>query len=203
MTHFWANSASDPKRNFRFKVSIEGFNSSSAEQTTDLIWFAKKATKPSFTVGEVKANFVDKSFYYPGRVEWNTCEITFYDPVSPNAVNVLTQMFANSGYFIPNTPTLSTHWSSTSKANATNGSSVGAVLITTIDENGNSLEEWTLNNAFVKSMKFGEASYDSDDLMEVTVEFRYDWATLKSGSAFEILTQSDAPAINGVVAVPQ
>ncbi len=174
---FWEKTT-EPKRNFRYRVEIEGLGK--VGTADDQAWYAKKVTKPSFTVGEVKANFLDKTFYYPGRVEWNTVEVTFYDPGSPNVVNHLAQMFANSGYFIPNATTNSGNYATTAKSDATNSSSVGYVNIITLDDKGNSLESWTLNNAFVKSMKFGDLSYDSDDLLEVTVEFRYDWASLKS-----------------------
>ena len=178
---FW-EPTTEPKRNFRYKVSIGGLAAVSSTGATAQAWYAKKATKPSFTVGEVKANFIDKTFYYPGRVEWNTVEIVFYDPVNPNAVNHLAQMFANSGYFIPDGVSNTDNYGSTAKSNATSGNSVGTVTITSIDEDGGDLEKWTLNNAFIKSMKFGDLSYDSDDLLEVSVEFRYDWASLESGT---------------------
>ena len=87
---FW-ESTTEPKRNFRYKVSIGGLAAVSSTGATAQAWYAKKATKPSFTVGEVKANFIDKTFYYPGRVEWNTVEVVFYDPVNPNAVKNIFQ----------------------------------------------------------------------------------------------------------------
>ena len=187
----WWDERSEPKRNFRYRVEIEGFGAVSGYDTqgdpivSPKLWMAKKVTKPSFSVGEVKANFVDKTFYYPGRVEWNTCEVTLFDPVSPNVVNHFAQMFENSGYFIPKAGQQGAsvfaskeNWGSTAKSNATNGASVGYVYITTINQDGHRLEEWRLQNTFIKSIKFGDLSYDSDDMTEVTLEIRYDWAEL-------------------------
>ena len=188
---FWSEKT-EPKRNFRYKIVIEGINSVSNENAGDQAWYAKKATKPSFTVGEVKANFLDKTFYYPGRVEWNTVEVTFYDPNNPNVVNHLAQMFANSGYFIPTNTELSANYGTTSKSDATNSGSVGYVQIITLDQNGNHLEQWELQNAFIKSMKFGDLSYDSDDMTEITVEFRYDWASLSDDDGVYIFAKSPA-----------
>ncbi len=188
MAGFW-ESTTEPKRNFRYKVTITGLGQV-MQGTSTQAWYAKKATKPSFTVGEVKANFIDKTFYYPGRVEWNTVEIVFYDPVQPNAVNHLAQMFSNSGYFIPTDVSTPANYGSTSKSDATSPTSVGTVTITSIDEDGNHLEEWKLNNAFIKSMKFGDLSYDSDDLLEISVEFRYDWASLEDGVSGNKLFQA-------------
>ncbi len=193
---FW-NTTTEPKRNFRYRVEIEGFEKVSNENANEKLWFAKKATKPSFTVGEVKANFVDKTFYYPGRVEWNTVEIVFYDPNNPNVVNHLAQMFANSGYFIPSDTDATGNYGSTAKSNATAAESLGKVVVTTIDEDGEPLEEWELHNSFIKSMKFGDVSYDSDDLLEVSVEIRYDWASLTStgftGTVFNTSSGKNPP----------
>ena len=73
---FWTDggSAEDPKRNFRFKVSIAGFAGPLANQASDeaddtLIWFAKKVQKPNFTTAESKHVFMGHSYYWPGKTE--------------------------------------------------------------------------------------------------------------------------------------
>ena len=43
-------------------------------------------------------------------------------------------------------------------------------------------EEWTVKNPFVKSVKFGELAYDNDDLSEIELEIRYDWAVCTIGA---------------------
>ncbi len=101
-------------------------------------------------------------------------------------------MFANSGYIIPTNTELSTNYGTTSKSYATNSGSVGYVQIITLDQNGNHLEQWELQNAFIKSMKFGDLSYDSDDMTEITVEFRYDWASLSDDDGVYIFAKSPA-----------
>ena len=50
------------------------------------------------------------------------------------------------------------------------------VIIIQIDELGNPLEKWILKHAWIKEVTFGELDYGSDDLTEVMVKFRYDWA---------------------------
>ena len=47
------------------------------------------------------------------------------------------------------------------------------------DANGNALETWTLNNAFIKTVNFGGFDYSSDDINEVSITFRYDWADVR------------------------
>ena len=143
---FWTSTALEPKRQFRFRLTI-----TSVDQAA--IWFAKKVTVPAFTVGEVKHSFVDKTFYYPGRVEWNTIEATLVDPVNPDAVGMTNQMLAKSGYFVPSSPNADGAWGSISKAEAV-GAGIGAVVIQSIDQDGAVLEEWTLQNPFIKSVKY-------------------------------------------------
>ena len=54
---------------------------------------------------------------------------------------------------------------------------IGAIYIRALDELGNTLETWTLNNPFISSLKFNEFSYEQDGLVDITLEVRYDWAS--------------------------
>jgi hypothetical protein len=169
MSSFWTSTALEPKRQFRFRLTITAVDGQAA------IWYAKKVTVPAFSVGEIKHSFVDKTFYYPGRVEWNTIEATLVDPVNPDAVGMTNKMLAKSGYFIPSSPNEEGAWGSISKQEAVQFG-IGTVVIEAIDQEGIALEQWDLKNPFIKSVKYGDLSYDSDELREISIEFRYDWA---------------------------
>jgi hypothetical protein len=54
----------------------------------------------------------------------------------------------------------------------------GVVLRQLGAEDNTFVEEWKLHNAWISSVKFGELSYDSEDLLNVDLEIRYDWATI-------------------------
>ena len=56
----------EPKRNFRFKVSIANMN----DTGTDMVWWAKTVTKPSYEITESEHTFLTHKFYYPGRLSW-------------------------------------------------------------------------------------------------------------------------------------
>ena len=193
---FWTATSLEPKRQYRFRLTITNLQENAA------IWFAKKVTVPAFTVGEIKHSFVDKTFYFPGRVEWNTIEATLVDPVNPDAVNLINKMLVASGYFVPSGTDDDSDWGSMSKQEAA-GVAIGNVVIEVIDEDGRALETWTLKNPFVKSAKYGDMSYDADELREITLEFRYDWATceIQDGTThFEAVAggKPDAKARSGV-----
>ena len=38
------------------------------------------------------------------------------------------------------------------------------------------IEQWELKNAWVKSVKYGELSYESDDMVNIDMTLRYDFA---------------------------
>ena len=63
------------------------------------------------------------------------------------------------------------------------GDNVGNVVIAQLDSSGdisNAVETWTLKNAWVSVMKFGSLDYESDDLTELELELRYDWAEMNA-----------------------
>lgn len=45
-----------------------------------------------------------------------------------------------------------------------------------MDSNDNEIESWTLHNPFIKKITYGELDYENDDLTQMEVEFRYDYA---------------------------
>lgn len=162
----------DPKRKFRFTVQFQGVN---AAQGGALLWYAKTAAKPSFTIGSSEHKYLNHTFYYPGSVTWNTISIAMVDPVDPDMTATLSDIIVQSGYSPPND---ANSLGTMSKAKA--AGALGRVIITQIDSDGNPLETWTLWNAFIKDVKFGDLGYGEDELTETTVELQYDWARVET-----------------------
>jgi hypothetical protein len=173
----------DPKRKFRFTVQFQGVN---AAQGGALLWYAKTAAKPSFTIASSEHKYLNHTFYYPGSVTWNTISIAMVDPVDPDMTATLSDIIVQSGYSPPND---ANSLGTMSKAKA--AGALGRVIITQIDSDGNPLETWTLWNAFIKDVKFGDLGYGEDELTETTVELQYDWARV------ETAVQSSAVAGGG------
>ena len=172
MSNFWtkslASASMDPKRQFRFKIMFT--NMSNGEP---IVWWAKKVSKPNYTVAESKHVFINHTFYWPGRVEWQTISMTLVDPVSPGAVHRINKMIETSGYKIPGSSAGPFETMSKGKASE----ALGEVEIIQMDSNDNAIETWILKNPFIKMAKFGDLAYDNDDLVEIELELRYDWAT--------------------------
>jgi len=163
----------DPKRNFRFTVEFQGIQ---AAQGGAKLWYAKSATKPSFAINSAEHKYLNHTFYYPGNVTWNDITVTMVDPTDPDMAATLSAIVEAAGYAPPSD---ANDMASISKAKS--ASALGTVLITQLDADGNPLETWTLWNSFLTEVKYGDSlEYGNDDLTELSVTIKYDWARLET-----------------------
>lgn len=167
---FWTEQTLQPKRNYRFKVTITGMGGSA-------IWYAKSFKPPSYEVSETTHDYLDNKYYFPGRLTWGDCSMTLVDPMSPNAVGLTNDIIIKSGYVVK---TQLADMVTINKDDAANA--VGGVTIDIIDAKGTPVESWTLNNPFIKSVSFSDLAYDNDELRTIDISFRYDWAECDSTS---------------------
>ena len=183
---FWTDGSlgKDPKRNFRWRVTINGFNSQGAQAASDdtdsLVWWAKKVQKPNYTTAESKHVYLGHTFYWPGKTEWQEITMTLVDPVSPNATAILNKIVEDSGYQLPSTT------KSVTQSKSKSVGALGSVLIEQLDAEGNSVETWTLQNPFIKKISFSDLDYENDELTTVDIGLRYDWATCQTGKLAQI-----------------
>lgn len=169
---FWTDAQNkDPKRAYRFIVNLGNMPNGAQ-------WYAKAVKKPAITITEVDHSFLNHKFYYPGRAEWDTVEVTLVDPVSPDAAANTAAILQASGYTPPIDVTSTT---TISKQDAVNA--LGGVIIQQIDSEGTPMETWTLWNPFITGVTYGDLSYEEDSLTEVTITIRYDWAVLETANA--------------------
>jgi len=171
---FWTDTSAEPKRKFRFKVRI--FSS-------DVAWYAKSITAPSFEITSIEHHFSDHVFNYPGKIKWNDVSVTLIDPAGEDDVVKQTlALLSDAGYNIPTYDGLDTTSFDTLSKSEMVGNN-GNVILEATDQSGNVLEEWTLHNAFITSAKFGDFDYSSEDMREIELTFKYDWAQCQIGGA--------------------
>jgi hypothetical protein len=164
----------------------------------------KSCSKPSLEVNNKDYKLLNHHFNYPGIVKWNPITITFVD-LNANGdqfdtAGMLAQMLNNSGYDYPHrtghslgtgggsTSTISSPEKSSTIANSFGKGLTGPadfdaasflkqnVLIQMLTPNGEVNEKWTLVNPIIRSIKFGDLTYDSDDPVEYQIEIAYDYA---------------------------
>lgn len=190
MAGFWSTNNIEPKRNYRFMVQFTGL---AAPGEPDVLYWAKTVNVPNYTVTSVTHDFLDNKYNFPGRVEWQDVSLVLVDPISPNAVAQINRLIETSGYVIPaSAPTMpgaasnvQLHTVSKIKegskkgghSSTTNdGGALGDIVISVMDSNGKSVEEWTLKNPLIMSAKFGDLDYANDELKTVEMSLKYDWA---------------------------
>ena len=163
---FWGDAASDPKRGYRFFLYIGGIP----------VWVVKTVTKPSVEINTITHTYLNHEFKFPGRVVWNgEITATLADPLAPDLAKTLIDTVRASGYQYPDQPN-AIATTSKSKALAAIG---GAVVIAQIDPEGRPVEEWTLKNAWISAVSFGDTlDYTSDEATELSVTIKYDWAEM-------------------------
>lgn len=170
---FWDRTV-EPKRTYRWVLDISTLGS-------DVQWVAKSVTRPSWNVTHHAHKFINHTFNYPGRVEWQPIEIKLIDPASPIDTSAsFLKVLRSSGYTFPDS--LDNAKTTITKASAVGA--LGSLRIRQIAENGNKvLDEWKLYNAFATNVTMGELNYEGDELIEIGMTIVYDWAYMtKSGS---------------------
>jgi hypothetical protein len=185
---FWTSNKVEPKRQFRFLVDITPVNN----LNTIASYYIKTAKKPTFQMdGTAQVKYVQHTFKYPGRITWQPIDITLIDPATPDAAAILMNILRDCGYAAPTTEGQAQE--SISKQEANNA--LGTIYLRQIDHRGASIEEWKLWNPFLVSVDFGTMGYDSDDLVEYTLNIDYDYATVKT---FEDENGNITPVRGGV-----
>jgi hypothetical protein len=177
---FWSNphdsSSRDPKRKFRFQVSFDAITDPNGNGS--VMWYAKTVNKPSFQIATTEHKYLNHTFYYPGTVTWQDVSLTLVDPIEPDMSITLARILEKSGYILPGNATDQSSLATMSKGQAVGA--LGTVYIIQLDSLGQEIDRWTLWNAFITEAKFGDLEYGSDEILELTLTLKYDWARIET-----------------------
>ena len=135
------------------------------------------------TVGDLEHKFFGHTFKYPGSVTWEDIEVTLVDPVSPDAAKETLSIMHKAGYRFPESGYQNPDaggLTSISKDKAVDA--LKPFVISQLDAEGAVIEQWTLHNPFLTKVSFGELSYEADELSEIALTVKYDWATWNSSA---------------------
>lgn len=125
-------------------------------------WWVSSAARPSIKIGSTEIQFLNTSTYVAGRYTWDSINITLRDPIGPSASQAVME------------------WVRLHAESATGrmGYAVAYkrdIIIEMLDPTGTAISQWILKNCQITDVKFGELSYDSDDLatIEITLQPYY------------------------------
>ena len=144
-------------------------------------FIAKTVTKPSFQVGSSQHSFLQHNFNFPGRVTWQDVQITIVDAIQPDSTATLYKMILDAGYVLPPNVNQEELGGTRTITKESMVNSLGpTVRIDTIGGTGSNeiLESWILNNPQITSVNFDSLDYSSDELLNIQIGLKYDWASL-------------------------
>ena len=189
---FWTSALSEPKRQHRFLVTLPVLRSDDGEFSFEQ-YLAKSVTKPSYEISETPHQFLGNTYYYPGTVTWNTIVLTIVNSVNPDGNKLLMDALTQSGYLRPDTqeevffnPAQAP--GTVNKYDATRN--LGDVVIQELNGQGGLVGTWDLKNSFITSATFGDLDYAGDDLLNIVIGMRYDWANYAVGPAVSAVTET-------------
>tara|TARA_R110000824_G_scaffold220663_7_gene407857 strand:- start:109 stop:696 length:588 start_codon:yes stop_codon:yes gene_type:complete len=165
---FWSQREIEPKRKFRWLLEIPNLGPEAS-------WMAKSVTKPSWNMSEHPHKFINHTFHYPGRVEWQPVEVTLVDVANPIDMGASFLKILRSGGY--NWPTSLEAGSQTITKERAVDALGGLVFIKQIGlDSTKSIDCWALANPFITDVKTGDLDYEGEDLVEVSCTIVYDYA---------------------------
>jgi len=177
----WSDPTLEPKRQFRW---IFSFGSASGRLPS---YLCKTVNKPQWKIAEASHEFLNHTFYFPGKVTWETISVKIVDPLDLDAADALEDILKESGYLSPDNMDInlsSDQLTTVSKARSAGANgALGEAYLRQIDANGVIREQWTLKNAWIMDVNFGALDYTQDGLVEIDLVIRYDWAFQDSYNA--------------------
>jgi hypothetical protein len=197
---FWTSRHVTPKTKSKFIVKIDQY----------ILKNVKSVTKPAVEINTKEFKLINHYFNYPGLAKWQPITIKFVDMKGdyasttgahpstglagnqmPDTAHFLHSLLTVGGYSTPNSGD-----ASMSKGGFAKGlkeitiqqispgrgdvSPGGAKTVKVQDYE--IVESWKLINPIIKSIKWGDLDYGSDDLVEYSIDVIYDYAEFKSGA---------------------
>jgi hypothetical protein len=164
---FWSEKSVEPKRKFRWLLYFSGMPQ----------FVVKSVKKPSFTVATTPHQFLNYEFHYPGKVTWGDITVTIVDPVEPDSTKSLYRILESSGYVIP------TEYIEASAQTISKEKMVDAlgteIRLSQLDHDGKAIETWVIKNPLITQCEFDTVDYSSEELLQITVTIKYDFATIE------------------------
>lgn len=124
-------------------------------------WFVMTTSRPKINIGEVEIPFLNTSTWVAGRFTWDTIDVTFKDPIGPSAAQALMEWVRLHAESV----TGRMGYAAGYKKN---------VELEMLDPAGVVIEKWILEGTFLTNVNFGELSYSSEDIAEITATLRPD-----------------------------
>ena len=146
----------EPKTQNRFVFNIDGIPA----------YTIKAANRPTITFEEVALSHMNVKRYIKGRGEWQTLDITLYDPIVPSAAQAVMDW-------------VRLHHESVTGRDGYSDFYKKDINCQLLGPVGDIVEEWTLKGCYIENANFGDMDWGTSDPAEITLTLKYDYAILQ------------------------
>lgn len=153
---FYSNAFSwEPKKQHQFIMSIGDVPA----------YLIKASAKPSIANGEITLDHINVQRYVKGKSVWNTISVTLYDAIVPSGAQAVMEW-------------IRLHHESATGRDGYSSFYKKEIRLRQLSPLGEVIEEWILNGAFIVDANFGSLDWSTEDVVNIEMTLRYDWAFL-------------------------
>jgi hypothetical protein len=145
----------EPKKSNQFVMIVDGIPS----------YLIKAAAKPTINNNEIALDHINVKRYVKGKSEWNAISVTLYDAIVPSGAQAVMEW-------------IRLHHESATGRNGYSSFYKKEIKLHQLSPLGEVIEEWLLKGAFIVDSNFGTLGWDTDEVMQIELNIRYDWAFL-------------------------
>ena len=128
-------------------------------------WYLASASRPGVSQTAKPIQFLNTETYVAGRYVWDSVNVTLNDPIGPSASQAVMEW-------------IRLHSESVTGRQGYAAGYKRDVELEMLDPTGVVVQKWILKNTMCTTADFGDLSYDSDDLANITLTLRFDYAIL-------------------------
>lgn len=157
-----ASAGFEPQRVYNFSLAIDGLQ--------DTVFALESMSLPTTMVSEIELNFLNTRRYVAGRASFEAIPVIVKDVVNGSTASEI--KLWHERVFDPLTGGIG--FAESYKRNA---------RIILFGPNGAVQRTWTLEGCFPTAVNFGSLTYDSDDVVRIDMQLRYDRCFANFGGA--------------------
>lgn len=146
----------EPKRKNRFIMMTEGVDA----------FIVKTSARPSFTSESIEVSWINATRYLSGKQKVGPISMTLHDPIAPSGAQQIMEW-------------LRLHYEQVSGRAGYADFYKRDLQIKILDPIGTVIELWDLKGCLITETNFGELTYESADLAEISLTIQPDFAILQ------------------------
>lgn len=174
---FWTLNNFAPKQNFKFSLtfSISQVIGGRVERFSIPYHHIVSVERPSFSVKTKSFNHINRKINHPTNVTWSPINISLIDVEDNTAFSFISELYKRNGYDL-------TSITANEQTIFKDNFKIDTIAIDQLDSDGNAVESWFLNNAWISDIKNYANNYSSFELSTLQLTIVYDYATIVMAS---------------------